>query len=458
MRPRDGYRAKIAAFGGGVSVQTELWLGPLGSKTAPVFRSGMFWLCAEGQLLRPGEVFGFYNINVENRQSAGADAQAAERTRQVAVAAPIAGRLRIPQNTSSDGLLGIWPVRAWQPSEVVATLEVDGDAAGDKAPAMNLRLMVVAGRRAVWPVDSDASLLPGSNTQVRAWWSGTTPRKSLLCLGLCDVAGVVRGEHSAFTELFEAAPFACHVAHFSEHPVIPCTLVVLEQLQRSTTQRQAITADILAALSTGGANADDLSFASLLLRQLCAQPLTDGNTCLTEDGIIDIGPAQTVLLSLSSEPQSMLRHRSLGYHVYILSGDARAAGPAMRKWLKSSFEPVRRSTEDVRRDLVQLITSLRAATGGRIVVVNRMSTTGREQIYSYTAFASPLGDTLAYAAAKEMNVMLDDLAALGHLGVIDIDALAAEFGGEAHLPDGIHHSNLMQDALRRELLRHLAIG
>ena len=387
-----------------------------------------------------------------------ADASTGERTRQVAVASPIGGRLHIPQNTSSDGLLGIWPVRAWQPDEAVAMLEVqDGDAGRGEA-ALDLRLMVVAGRRAVWPVDSDACLLPGSNTQVRAWWGGAVPGKSLLCLGLCDVAGVVRGKHSAFTELFEAAPFACHVAHFSEHPVIPCALVVLEQLQRSPVQRQAISADILGALNPGAANAEDLSFASLLLRQLCAQPLTEENTCLTANGMVNIGPPQTVLLALSSEPQIVLRHRTLGYHVYILSADARAAGPAMRKWLKSTFEPVRRTTEDIRSDLVQLVTTVRAATGGRVVVINRMSTSGREQIYSYSAYERPLGSTLAYAAAKEMNVMLDDLAAEGQLAVIDIDALAAEFGGEAHLPDGIHHSSLMQTALRAEVIRHLEMG
>jgi hypothetical protein len=439
-------------------VQTNLCLGPLGSRTAPVFRSGIFWFCSDGQLLRPGEVFGFFNINADNRQIAGADTSAGERTRQVAVASPIGGRLRIPQNKSSDGLLGIWPVRAWQPDEVICALEVEGNEAGDADPALDLQLMVVAGRRAVWPVDSDASLLPGSNTQVRAWWGGAAPHKSLMCLGLCDVAGVVRGKRSAFTELFEAAPFACHVAHFSEHPIIPCTLVVLEQLQRGPAERQAISADILAALNTGAVNAEDLSFAGLMMRQLCAQPLTEGNTCLTENGTVEIGPPGTILLSLSSEPLSMLRHRTLGYHVYILSGDAKAAGPAMRKWLKTAFEPVRRTAEDIRRDLVQLMASVRAATGGRIVVINRMSTSGREQIYSYAAFEHPLGATLSYAAAKEMNVMLDDLAAEGQVAVIDIDALAAEFGGEAHLPDGIHHSSLMQNALRAELVRQLAMG
>ena len=439
-------------------MQTDLCLGPLGSRTAAVFRSGMFWLCTDGQQVKPGEVIGFFNINPDNRPLLGADAQATERTRQVAVASPIAGRLRIPQHKSSDGLLGIWPVRAWLPEDVLATVEGEGPDPGEGARAQNLLLMVIAGRRAAWPVDSDASLLPGGNWLARAWWGGTEPRRSLLCLGLCDVSGIVRGKHSAFTELFEAAPFACHVAHFSEHPVIPCSLVVLEQLQRSPAQRQAITADILAALTAGTANAEDLSFASLMLRQLCAQPITEGHNCLTETGTVEVGPAGTILLSLSSEPQSLLRHRTLGYHVYILSGDARAAGPAMRKWLKAAFEPVRRKADHIQRDLVQLVAGVRAATGGRIIVINRMSTSGREQIYSYAAFESPLGATLSYAAAKEMNVMLDDLAAEGQVGVIDIDALAAEFGGEAHLPDAIHHSALMQVALRAELVRHLAMG
>ena len=113
-------------------------------------------------MLRPGEGFGFFNINADNRQTPRADASAGELTRQVAVAWPIGGRLHIPQNTSSDGLLGIWPVRAWQPDEDIATLEVEDNDAGNGDPGLNLRLMVVAGRLAVWPVDSDACLLPGS--------------------------------------------------------------------------------------------------------------------------------------------------------------------------------------------------------------------------------------------------------------------------------------------------------
>ena len=437
-------------------MKTDLCLGPLGSRSAPAYRSGIFWLCADGQQVRPREVIGFFNINPDNRPLLGSATPAAERTRQVAVASPVGGRLRLPPNTTSDGLLGIWPVRAWLAEEMIATVEVDDDNPAADGSVQNLLLMVLAGRRAVWPVDSDATLLPGGNSLARAWWGGTDPRRSILCLGLCDVSGIVRGKYSAFTELFEAAPFACHVAHFSEHPVIPCSKVVLEQLQRSPAQRQAITADIIAALTLGITNAEDLSFAGLMLRQLCAQPITESHSCLTEKGTVDSGPASTILLSLSSEPQTMLRHRTLGYHVYILSGDARAAGPAMRKWLKSAFEPVRRTAADIQRDLVQLVAGVRAATGGRIIVINRMSTSGREQIYSYAAFESPLGATLSYAAAKEMNVMLDDLAAEGQVGVIDIDAMAAEFGGEAHLPDAIHHSALMQVALRAELVRHVA--
>lgn len=428
---------------------TDLLFGPLGSAAAPVFRSGIFWLCRDGQEVRPGEAIGFFNINTDNRS--GANAAEGERTRQVVVAAPVAGRLRIPENQTSDGLLGIWPVRAWDAEEKLAAIDEGPDGA-----SLDLRLMVVAGRRAAWPVDSDAVLLPGGNWSARAWWGEAAGRRSLLCLGLCDVSGIVRGHHSAFTELFESAPFPAHIVHASEHPVIPCSVVVLEQFRRTADQRQQITADIIAALGTGTANADDLSFASLLLRQLCASPVTESHNCLGAGGSVEVGPPRRILLSLSSEPQSLLRHRKLGYHVYILSGDARAAGPAMRRWLKTSFEPVRRAAADIGRDLAAFAAEVGARTGARVMMINRLSTSGREDIYSYAGFAAPLGASLAYAAAKEMNVMLDDLVASGTVDLIDIDAMAAEFGAEAHLPDGIHHSSLMQTALRRALIQQLA--
>jgi hypothetical protein len=81
-----------------------------------------------------------------------------------------------------------------------------------------------------------------------------------------------------------------------------------------------------------------------------------------------------------------------------------------------------------------------------------MSRGGREDIFSYAAFDPPMGDTLASVAAKELNLMLEDLAEDLGVGIVDVDAIAAEIGGAAHLPDGIHQSGLMQAMMRAEIL------
>ncbi len=85
-----------------------------------------------------------------------------------------------------------------------------------------------------------------------------------------------------------------------------------------------------------------------------------------------------------------------------------------------------------------------------------MSSSGRETITNYAAFDPPLGETLSSVGAKTMNLMLHDLAQGRPVSIMDLDALAAAHGGRRHLPDGLHQSALLQDALRRELLANLA--
>jgi hypothetical protein len=77
-----------------------------------------------------------------------------------------------------------------------------------------------------------------------------------------------------------------------------------------------------------------------------------------------------------------------------------------------------------------------------------MSTSGYEDIVSYAPFDAPMSDTLENIAAKEMNLMLHDLAQESEAMIIDVDAVAAEIGGAEHLPDGIHHSATLQALLR----------
>jgi hypothetical protein len=159
-------------------------------------------------------------------------------------------------------------------------------------------------------------------------------------------------------------------------------------------------------------------------------------------------PADAILLSLSSEVQSVLKHKKLGYSLQMLRHRQASAGPAIKSWLSSAFEPVKRSIDDIRRDYRRLIEAIAAKTGARVLILNRMSSSGFEDILSYSPFDAPLYETLENIAAKEMNLMLHDLAEECDFSIVDVDSIAAYLGGAEHLPDGIHHSAAMQSVLR----------
>jgi hypothetical protein len=85
-----------------------------------------------------------------------------------------------------------------------------------------------------------------------------------------------------------------------------------------------------------------------------------------------------------------------------------------------------------------------------------MSTSGFEDISNYAPFDHPLGSTLANVAAKEMNLMLHDLAEERDLSIVDVDAIATALGGAENIPDGIHLSGALLSIVRDEILGILA--
>jgi hypothetical protein len=117
---------------------------------------------------------------------------------------------------------------------------------------------------------------------------------------------------------------------------------------------------------------------------------------------------------------------------------------------------VKRQPDDIQRDYRDLIDTVSAQNGTRILVMNAMSTSGHEDLHDYSPFDRPMGNTLASVRAKEMNLMLHDLSRERDVAIVDVDAIAAELGGAAHLPDGIHASGPMQAEIQAELLRILA--
>jgi hypothetical protein len=354
--------------------------------------------------------------------------------------------------------LNVLPLRAWDAADVIASLETVDTADQESGEPDTLLPLMLAGRRMGWAVDVDAGLLPGWHRRARAWWGAAAAgMPTLLSLGICDATSVVRGDRSGFLELFEAADRPAQIVTTSEHPVAPCTPIILEQLRRTSAEMAAIRADIGRALTADAPTADDYLFLGALLTQLEQSPCRDRLEILGPDGLSKRPPPEAILLSLSAEPRSLMRHRRLGFHLHILGHNLRAAGPRTRAWLRAAFEPVARTPDDIRRDYARLIDTLRAETGARVMVVNLMSTSGREDIFSYGAFDAPLGESLAHISAKEMNLMLEDLCEDRDASVIDVDAIAADIGGGAHLPDGIHQSGLMQSRLRAEILRKLCV-
>jgi hypothetical protein len=436
--------------------------GPLSAEGFVIRRSGMHWLHDDGYACRANEVVGFCNISLE--QVAGQRSRqlpmAGELELHVAFAPRIAGRLRIAGDNSPGGYLNTLGLHVWKADDVFGYLEdiSDGDRVAQTS-AGELRLLMLAGRRMSGLADTNIGILPGWHSRSRAWWCDRSGGElsTLLCLGICDAAGVVRGTEIPFVEAFETTLSPAQFVYVPDHPMVPCAPILREQLMRSTAQYEAIASDLSRALSGGAIapNADDWMFGGALLSSLRSSPMRETYEVLTPTGIRQLGTADTILLSMSAEVRSILRHKQLGYSVQMLRHRQTATGPAIRSWLDSAFEPVKRTIDDIKRDYRQLIDTITEQTGARVLILNRMSTSGFEDITSYSSFDAPLGDTLENISAKEMNLMLHDLADDRDFSIVDVDAIAAYLGGAENLPDGIHHSAEMQSLVRSEIIHIL---
>jgi hypothetical protein len=437
--------------------------GPLKAEGYLIRRSGIQWLCEDGHLCRPNEVIGFCNINLEKEsgQRSLNFPLADELELQVAFAPQLGGRLQIAGGNSPGGYLNVFGLHIWNPNDVLGHLEQVSDNEDQiQTGSGQLRLLMLAGRRMNGLADADSGILPGWHNRSRAWWGDQSGSdlSTLLCLGICDAAGVVRGNQIPFVETFEAITSPAQFVYVPDHPVVPCAPILYEQFTRSSAQNEALAADLSSGLAASRVvpNADDWMFAGALLSWLQHSPMREQYDVLTPTGLRQLGPADSVLLSLSAEVQTILRHRKLGYSIQMLRHRQAAAGPAIRAWLASAFEPVKRTVNSIQQDYRQLIDTVAAQTGARVLILNRMSTSGFEDITSYAPFDAPMGEILETIAAKEMNLMLHDLAEECDVSIVDVDAIAADLGGSEHLPDGIHHSAAMQAVVRSEILSILS--
>jgi len=441
-----------------------LTLGPLAPPGFTVKRSGLRWLCDEGHVCKPGEVIAFCNIGlVPDGRGKGGPRPFAEETRdfQVALAPRVGGRVSKAPDSSRGGFLDqMMDFQRWMPDYVFGRIQCrPSERPQDHEVASAVRLLMLAGRRTTELAEvRSGQPLTGWHDRSRAWWGeGAGEHGTLLSLGICDQAGMIRGEGIPFLDMFDAVAGPAQTVFVSDDPLVPSAPVIAEQYSRTPGQIEAMAADFANTFAAGPLvpQPGDWIFGGCLMSALQRSPLSEHYDVLTRTGLRHAGPADAVLLSLAAEAKFVLRHRKLGYTVKCHDYRLAESGPAVLQWLRNNFERVNRSPDDIQRDYRNLIDTVRAKADTKFLIMNVMSTSGNETTYNYASFDPPMGETLASIRRMELNLMLHDLARERDVAIVDLDAIGAEFGGITHLPDGIHSSGALQAEMRAEILRIL---
>jgi len=440
-----------------------LRLGPFAVPGFVLLRSVIRWLREDGAVVRPGEAVGFCNVGLLTMTPTGA-----ARARfddewldvQAVIAPRIGGTLRRAQTSSRGGFLEQLEhfQQPWTPEFEIGSVEPDGGPALP-GPVDEVELFMTAGRRQADLAEGRHGLLTGWHDRVRAWRAdGDRPAGAVISLGICEMTGVLRGEQLAFLELFEQLAGPAHVIQIADEPLVHSAPIVAELGARTDAERDTISADLIEYFARAKARPAEWVFAGALMKALHRTPLSEAYDLLSRRGVRRVGPADAVVLSAGGEG-AFLRHRKLGYAININGFRVVRAGPTVGAWLREAFEPVHRSIDDIGRDYRKLFSAIRANPGARpkhLLIVNLMSTSGDDDVQNYQPFDAPMAETLSGVRARDMNLMLHDLAREdSDVAIIDVDAIAAETGARHNLPDGVHSSGALQAELRAEILHIL---
>jgi hypothetical protein len=426
-----------------------------------VQRSGIRWLKENGHYCHPGELIAHCNIGLALGNGGSNTAPPFKdemQELQVGFATKIGGRLFQSESSSLGGYLDhLYHYQEWVPQSVIGEIEPEKeDSVGPALEQGALSLFMFAGRRFVPLGEFKSDLMAGWHKRSRAWFAESpAPCGTLLSLGICEQFGVIRGHQRAFIEFLESTPGPVHVVYIPDNPLIPTACLVSQQMARSAAQFEEIAFDIARTWHQVGtaATPDDWLFMGVLLACLEQKPLGDGYDMLSRSGLSRSEAPDAVLLSINSETSTILRHKRLGYWLNCHEWRIAEAGPATRAWLRTAFEPVKRTPEMIRRDLRELI---RSVTTTEFLIMNAMSTSGYEDVFTYSPFERPMGERLKTHHSKEINLMLHDLARECEVAIVDTDAIAADLGAEAHMPDGLHQSGALESETRQEIIRLLA--
>lgn len=412
--------------------------------------SDVRWLCEEDHLCRPNEIVAFCDLSLTGPGDLFEDDRS---DLQVVFAVRAGGRIRRGETPPRGGYLGRVPRKRWSPDSVWAHLELQAGGPDGDAPPDEPDLMFLAGRRFQQAVEDRSGLLTGWHDRKRAWW-GDGEGATLLVAGTCEQQTLFRGADGTFGPMFDLMAGPAQIVTVDGGPLASSAAVLGQQLARGPEELAAIRDDMARGLlaSDPAPAAKDWLFAGALLSALERSPLEESYDLLARSAPCRAPPAAAVCLSLVGEQQRVLRHRRLGYVLNIYGYRMASAGPAVRAWLKQSFEPSVQSLDDIAGDYRRLVA---AARDRSFFIVNRVSSLMHQTVQSYDAMDDATMAGLNGVWVQDLNLMLHDLAREPNVQIIDADAMAADLGIARHSPDAVHASGDLDAEIRAELLHQL---
>ena len=454
---------------------SELRLPALSARPFGLLRSGLQWLRRSGERVDAREPLAVCHLRVSGSREAPALPLAEEQhDLQVVLASRTAGTVTYRADLSRGGYQDLLGSAEWDPGTIVGSID-SADATGE------LLALVLAGRRGFENGEGRGGLLAGWHERARAFWEGDGAGRfgTVLSLGTCEQTGVFRGEDMAFLSWFARAPGPAQLVAIADERCVHSSAILLQHLRRTPAEAQAITAAVQqwlsermaqldlsafpafgpdasrAALAGRWPPAQDLLFALHLLGESVGTcPILERSEVLTRRGLLQLGPADAIALSLGSELAPHFRHRRTGWMIAIHGFRfGPYLGPALIEWLQRDFEPVRRSVTDIERDLAALAAEVLSRTGAALLVQNLVASSALNRISNYSWLGESFGESLP-VISTEANLMLCGLTRAPNVSMIDSDALAVALGVR-QCPDGAHASRELLEAQRREVHRIL---
>ena len=324
---------------------------------------------------------------------------------------------------------------------------------------------VVMGRRVHTAIETRNAFADAGTDLLATWWPPEAERySSILSLGVCDHLGYFRGGRGRFDELFRTICGPVHITHALDMLVSPSCTVLLEQIDRTPAEREAIMRFWSKAAS--GIAHQEMTFvrpyknrldivsdpkekvgflqhacvgAALLGNQLLQPSLLTTNVQrFALDGTrCDGGPPDAVILSPASETGFYFRHKDLGFSVSLTAARMEMSGLPNEFW-EEHFEVISPSIERSRQSMETLVDRL-SQQGTRVFFTEVGF--GANRVYQYAALTS------CEDFDTELSEALYDLAHEKDIGIIPTRKLHADLGPKG-VPDGFHPTALMEERVR----------